>query len=80
MITEILAEVVRAHRDAMSAYLRAKPRLQARRAGEVLASTATIIAMVEAGDVRVGEFLRSALDTHVRQALEVPVLGAVQLV
>ena len=80
LVTEILAEVVRAHRDAMSAYFRARPRVHARRVGEVLASTATIIAMIGRGDPAVGEFLHDALDSHVRQALQVPVLGAVQLV
>jgi DNA-binding FadR family transcriptional regulator len=80
LVTGILAEVLRAHRDAMSAYLVARPRVRARRASEVLASTATIIAMIEAGDASVGEVLHDALGSHVRQALRVPVLGAVQLV
>ena len=80
LVTQILADVLQAHRAAMSAYFSAKPRVRARRATEVLASTATIIAMIEAHDIAVGDFLLDALDSHVRNALEVPVLGAVQLV
>jgi DNA-binding FadR family transcriptional regulator len=80
LVTQMLADVLRAHRAAMSAYFTAEPRVRARRADEVLASTATIIAMIDAHDAGVGDFLLGALGSHVRKALEVPVLGAVQLV
>jgi GntR family transcriptional regulator, transcriptional repressor for pyruvate dehydrogenase complex len=79
LVTQMLADVLRAHRAAMSAYFTAKPRVRARRAAEVLDSTASIIAMIDAGDVEVGDLLLRALDSHVRKALEVP-MGAVQLV
>jgi hypothetical protein len=36
--------------------------------------------MIESRDATVGDVLHDALDSHVRQALRVPVLGAVQLV
>jgi hypothetical protein len=54
--------------------------VRARRASEVLASTATIIDMIEVGDVQVEGVLRDALGAHVRQALQVPMQDAVQLV
>jgi DNA-binding FadR family transcriptional regulator len=80
VIARLLADVAAAHRTAMSAYLDAKPRVRARRASEVLASTATIIDMIEVGDVQVEGVLRGALGAHVRKALQVPMQDAVQLV
>ena len=80
LMCELLAEILRAHRRAMSAYLRARPKVQATRVAEVLASTETIIAMIEKGDVGVEAFLRDALDSHMRKAMQVPMRETVQLV
>jgi GntR family transcriptional repressor for pyruvate dehydrogenase complex len=80
LLVRLLAEVVQAHRQAMSAYFRARPGVQARRMAEVLASTAEVIRSVEAGDESVEGFLRSALDRHMRKALQVPMQETVQLV
>jgi DNA-binding FadR family transcriptional regulator len=80
VVARLLAEVAAAHRTAMSAYLDTKPRVQARRAAEVLASTATIIDMIALGDLQVEAVLRDALGAHVRKALQVPMQDSVQLV
>lgn len=80
LLVRLLAEVVQAHRQAMSAYFRDRPGVQARRMTEVLASTAEVIRSVEAGDDSVEDFLRSALDRHMRKALQVPMQETVQLV
>ena len=80
LLARMLAEVVAAHRRAMSAYFRSRPSVQARRVAEVLASTAEVIRLVEAGDAGVESFLREALDRHMRKALQVPMQETVQLV
>jgi DNA-binding FadR family transcriptional regulator len=80
MLSRLLAEVLRAHRQAMSRYFAAKPAVQAQRAGDVLASTARVIQMIEAGDAGVEQFLRNALGSIVRKALRVRVSDPVQLV
>lgn len=80
ILSRLLAEVVKAHRQAMSAYFEAKPGVRARRAGEVVRSTATVIDMIEAGDADVDVFLHDALDSHVRKALQIPMRNPVQLV
>jgi GntR family transcriptional repressor for pyruvate dehydrogenase complex len=80
VLCRLLAEVVRAHRLAMSAYFEAKPGIRARRANDVLESTATVIDMIAAGDTGVEPFLRQALDSVVRKALRIPVRNPVQLV
>jgi DNA-binding FadR family transcriptional regulator len=80
IVTRLLAEVVRAHRAAMSAYLRARPKVQAKRVSEVLESTERVVDLVEAGDARVEMFLHDALDRHMRKALQVPMRETVQLV
>jgi hypothetical protein len=64
----------------MSRYFAAKPAVQAQRAGDVLASTARVIQMIEAGDAGVEQFLRNALGSIVRKALRVRVSDPVQLV
>ena len=80
VLSRLLAEVVRAHRQAMSAYFEAKPGVRAKRANDVLESTATVIDMIEAGDARVEELLRESLDSIQRKALRIPVRNPVQLV
>ena len=80
VLSRLLAEVVRAHRSAMSAYFEATPGAQARRAAEVLASTARVIDMITAGDGEVEPYLRVALGSIVRKALQVPMGSPVQLV
>jgi DNA-binding GntR family transcriptional regulator len=80
VVSRLLAEVVRGHRLAMSAYFEAKPGVRARRASDVLDSTATVIAMIEAGDPAVEAFLHESLGTIQRMALKVPVRNPVQLV
>ncbi|MCU1376477.1 MAG: hypothetical protein JWO68_3763, partial [Actinomycetia bacterium] len=80
VLCQLLAEVLQAHRVAMSTYFEAKPRVQAKRTAEVLESTATVIAMIERGDGEVEAFLHRSLDSHMRKALEVPMGDAVQLV
>jgi DNA-binding FadR family transcriptional regulator len=80
VLSRLLAEVVRAHRLAMSAYFAAKPAVRARRAGDVLESTATVIEMIEGGDPGVEAFLRQSLDSIQRKALRIPVRNPVQLV
>ena len=80
VLSRLLAEVVRAHRQAMSAYFEAKPGVRAKRANDVLDSTATVIDMIAAGDVHVEELLRESLDSIQRKALRIPVRNPVQLV
>jgi DNA-binding FadR family transcriptional regulator len=80
VLSQLLAEVLRAHRLAMSAYFEAKPGVRARRAAGVLDSTATVIAMIEASDPEVEGFLFDSLDAIQRKALRVPVGNPVQLV
>ena len=80
VLSRLLAEVVRAHRLAMSAYFEAKPGVRAKRATDVLASTARVIEMIEAGDVGVEDLLRESLDSIQRKALRIPVRNPVQLV
>jgi GntR family transcriptional repressor for pyruvate dehydrogenase complex len=80
VLCQLLAEVLRGHRAAMSAFFDAKPRAQAKRTAEVLESTATVIAMIEAGDEGVEAYLHRSLDSHMRQAIQVPLGEAVQLV
>ena len=80
VVSRLLAEVLRAHRLAMSAYFEAKPGVRARRATDVLESTATVITMIEAGDPEVEAFLLQSLDAIQRKALRVPVHDPVQLV
>jgi GntR family transcriptional regulator, transcriptional repressor for pyruvate dehydrogenase complex len=80
VMCELLAEILRAHRAAMSAYLRARPKVHATRVAEVLASTDQIIAMIEDGDAKVEQFLHGALDSHMRKALQVPMRETIQLV
>lgn len=80
VLSRLLAEVVRAHRQAMSAYFEAKPGVRVKRANDVLESTATVIDMIEAGDARVEELLRESLDSIQRKALRIPVRNPVQLV
>jgi DNA-binding FadR family transcriptional regulator len=80
VLSRLLAEVVRAHRNAMSAYFEAKPSVRAKRATDVLASTATVIGLIEAGDPAVEGFLRESLDSIQRKALRIPVRNPVQLV
>jgi len=80
VLSRLLAEVVRAHRQAMTAYFEAKPGVQAKRAKDVLESTATVIDMIEADDPRVEDFLRLSLDAIQRKALRIPVRDPLQLV
>jgi GntR family transcriptional regulator, transcriptional repressor for pyruvate dehydrogenase complex len=80
VLSRLLAEVVRAHRQAMSAYFEAKPGVRAKRANDVLEITATVIDMIEAGDAHVEERLRESLDSIQRKALRIPVRNPVQLV
>jgi len=80
LLVRLLAEVVQAHRQAMSAYFTARPGVKAKRVAEVLASTAEVIRSVEDGDRSVEGFLRDALDRHMRKALSVPMQETVQLV
>jgi DNA-binding FadR family transcriptional regulator len=80
VLCQLLAEVLRSHRIAMSAYFEAKPRVQAKRAAEVLDHTAAVIAMIDDGDREVEAFLRASLGSHMRRAIEVPMGDAVQLV
>jgi GntR family transcriptional repressor for pyruvate dehydrogenase complex len=80
LLTRILSEVVAAHRRAMSAYFRSQPTVQARRVGEVLESTAQVLALIEARDPAVEDLLHRALDRHMRKALQVPMQDTVQLV
>jgi DNA-binding FadR family transcriptional regulator len=80
LMTRILADVVAAHRRAMSAYFRSQPTVQARRVAEVLESTAQVLALVEARDPSVEDLLHRALDRHMRKALQVPMQDTVQLV
>jgi DNA-binding FadR family transcriptional regulator len=80
VISRLLADVVRAHRQAMSDYFAAKPAVQAQRAADVLASTARVIELIEAGDPDVERFLHHSLDVIQRKALRVPVRNPVQLV
>ena len=80
ILTRLLAEVVRAHRAAMTAYLRARPKVQAKRVDEVLESTEKVVRMIDAGDSAVEQFLHDALDRHMRKALQVPMRETVQLV
>ena len=80
VLSRLLAEVVRAHRLAMTAYFEAKPSVQAKRASDVLASTATVIAMIDADDPGVEAFLRESLDVIQRKALRIPVRNPVQLI
>lgn len=80
VLSRLLADVVRAHRQAMSAYFEAKPGVRAKRANDVLESTATVIDMIEVGDARVEELLRESLDSIQRKALRIPVRNPVQLV
>jgi DNA-binding FadR family transcriptional regulator len=80
VLSRLLAEVLRAHRLAMSDYFEAKPAVRAKRASGVLQSTATVIDMIEAGDPAVEEFLRESLDSIHRKALRVPARNPVQLV
>jgi GntR family transcriptional repressor for pyruvate dehydrogenase complex len=80
VLSRLLAEVLRTHRLAMSAYFEAKPGVRARRAADVIESTATVIRLIEAGDPRVEAFLLESLGTIQRMALKVPVHNPVQLV
>ena len=80
IMCELLGEILRAHRAAMSAYLQERPKVRATRVHEVLASTERIIAMIEAHDEGVEDFLHGVLDSHMRKALEVPMRETVQLV
>jgi DNA-binding FadR family transcriptional regulator len=80
LLSRLLADVLRAHRVAMSAYFEAKPGVRVKRANDVLESTATVIDMIEAGDPAVEEFLRESLDSIQRKALRVPAGNPVQLV
>ncbi|MEY2430292.1 MAG: hypothetical protein QOC92_17 [Acidimicrobiaceae bacterium] len=80
VLSRLLAEVLRAHRVAMSAYFEAKPGVRAKRAHDVLDSTATVIDMIEAGDPAVEDFLRGSLDSIQRKALRIPARNPVQLV
>jgi DNA-binding GntR family transcriptional regulator len=80
VVSRLLADVLRSHRLAMSAYFEAKPGVRAKRATGVLDSTATVIAMVEAGDPGVEDFLRDSLGSIQQMALRVPVRTPVQLV
>ncbi|MEY2569952.1 MAG: hypothetical protein QOE63_302 [Acidimicrobiaceae bacterium] len=80
VLSRLLAEVVRAHRLAMSVYFDAKPGVRAKRANDVLASTARVIEMIEGGDVGVEALLRDSLDSIQRKALRIPVRNPVQLV
>jgi DNA-binding FadR family transcriptional regulator len=80
LLARLLAEVVAAHRRAMSAYLRARPGVQARRVAEVLSSTAELLRLIEARDATAEAFLHQALDRHMRKALQVPMDETVQLV
>ena len=80
VLSRLLAEVLEAHRLAMSDYFEAKPGIRAKRATQVLDSTATVIAMIEAGDPAVEGFLLESLDAIQRKAIRVPVSSPVQLV
>ena len=80
VLAELLAEVQRAHRDAMSSFLKTTPKVQARRAAEVLERTGTTIEMIAAGDVGVEAYVHQALDVLVRKALNVPMNDPIQLV
>ena len=80
VLSRLLAEVLRAHRLAMSAYFEAKPGVRAKRAADVLDSTAAVIALIEAGDPAVEQLLLESLDAIQRKALRVPVGNPVQLV
>lgn len=80
VLSRLLAEVVRAHRQAMTAYFEAKPGVQAKRAKDVLESTAAVIAMIESDDPRVEDYLRQSLGAIQRKALRIPVGDPLQLV
>jgi DNA-binding FadR family transcriptional regulator len=80
VISRLLAEVLRAHRHAMSAYFAAKPGVRARRANDVLESTAAVIDLIAAGDPAVEGLLRESLQSIQRKALQIPVRNPVQLV
>jgi GntR family transcriptional repressor for pyruvate dehydrogenase complex len=80
VLSRLLADVLRAHRLAMSAYFEAKPGVRAKRANDVLESTATVIDMIDAGDPAVEDFLRGSLDSIQRKALRIPAGNPVQLV
>lgn len=80
VLSRLLADVLRAHRLAMSAYFEAKPGVRAKRANDVLESTATVIDMIEADDPAVEDFLRGSLDSIQRKALRIPARNPVQLV
>jgi DNA-binding FadR family transcriptional regulator len=80
VLSRLLADVLRAHRVAMSAYFEAKPGVRAKRASDVLDSTATVIELIETGDPAVEAFLRDSLDSIQRKALRIPARNPVQLV
>jgi len=73
VLCRLLTELLRDHRSAMSAYFEARPGVRARRASEVLESTANIIELITAADAKVEEYFRSALASIVRKALSVPI-------
>jgi len=72
MLCRLLTELLRTHRSAMSAYFEARPMVRARRASEVLESTARVIELITAADPAVAEYFRAALGSIVRKALGVP--------
>jgi GntR family transcriptional repressor for pyruvate dehydrogenase complex len=80
VVSRLLVEVLEAHRRAMTAYFEAKPAVRAARAAEVLASTAEVIGLIEAGDPSVEEVLHESLGAIQRKALRVPVGDPVQLI
>lgn len=80
VLSRLLAEVVRAHRRAMTAYFAAQPRVQAQRALDVLNDTAQVIELIERGDVGVEAFLRESLGSIQRKALRIPVTDPLRLV
>lgn len=80
LLCRLLAEVVSAHRRAMSAYFEAKPKVRAQRSKEVLDSTEAVIEMIADGDMGVVDYLRAALGSVQQKALGVRLDDPIQIV
>jgi DNA-binding FadR family transcriptional regulator len=80
LLCRLLAEVVSAHRRAISAYFESKPNVRAKRTTDVLDSTATVIDMIVAGDMGVTDYLRAALGSVQQKALGVRLDDPIQIV
>ena len=80
LLCRLLAEVVSAHRRAMTAYFEAKPNVRAKRTKEVLDSTEAVIEMITAGDGGVVDYLRAALGSVQQKALGVRLDDPIQII